>query len=723
MPSYISRLGLTLPLLWAPAWAAAQQRPCDEPTPDGPSRDLYCIELVPAPGITGASGRVELGHPPGPFTVAVGPDGRPRYQLILSVAGLPPAESLGDYRGYVAWIATPSLDSLVRLATVENGRATLGLVELEKFIVLISAERSIRVTEPSRRIVLRGQSPATRLFPPDFTQFSLGRMLPRPSRGRPAEPDQHDSMHSGGPAKSGSSLEWTTVPMPRGLTMLPSEMALRPTSAPWLPSGPAPPVRPSERLRVRDGDTVRIEAGMVQSALPGRPTTMFAFNGQQPGPLIEVASGSGITVIFRNRLPQPSAVHWHGIRLENPNDGVPGMTQPAIPPGGEFTYQLRFPDTGIYWYHPHVREDIQQELGLYANLLVRPSDNSGHRAVNREAVLMLDDLLVNDSALVPLGKESPTHALMGRFGNLPLVNGDSHYRLGVKQGEVVRFYLTNAAGARTMNLSFAGARMKLVGSDVGSYAREEWVESVVIAPAERYIVDVRFDRAGTVALVNRVRALDHLYGRFFGQTDTFGVVEVGRKRIERDLSRVFALLQKHAAVETELEHYRRTAPRAPQKTLILALETRDLPFLTQRLMQLDSIYFAPVEWSGTMPMMNWASTGSQVRWILRDAETGQENMDIDWRFRRDVPVRIRLVNQRQSIHAMQHPIHFHGQRFLVLSVNGVPSRNLIWKDTVLVPAGGVVDILLDPSNPGRWMGHCHIAEHLSSGMMLPFTVE
>jgi suppressor of ftsI len=303
------------------------------------------------------------------------------------------------------------------------------------------------------------------------------------------------------------------------------------------------------------------------------------------------------------------------------------------------------------------------------------------------------------------------------------VNGDPHYRLVVKQGEVVRFYLTNAAGARTLNLSFAGARMKLVGSDVGSYAREEWVESVVIAPAERYIVDVRFDRAGTVALVNRVRGLDHLYGRFFAQADTFGVVEVGRKRIERDLSREFALLQRHAAVETELEQYRRTAARAPQKTLILALETRDLPFLTQRLMQLDSIYFAPVEWSGTMPMMNWASTGSQVRWILRDAETGRENMDIDWRFRRGEPARIRLVNERRSIHAMQHPIHLHGQRFLVLSVNGVPSRNLVWKDTVLVPAGGVVDILLDPSNPGRWMGHCHIAEHLSAGMMLPFTVQ
>ena len=140
-------------------------------------------------------------------------------------------------------------------------------------------------------------------------------------------------------------------------------------------------------------------------------------------------------------------------------------------------------------------------------------------------------------------------------------------------------------------------------------------------------------------------------------------------------------------------------------------------------MQLDSIYFTPVEWGGTMPMMNWASTGQQVRWVLRDQSTGRENLDIDWRFTRGVPAKIRLVNERHAFHGMQHPIHLHGQRFLVLAVNGVPTEDLGWKDTVLVPAGSVVDILLDTSNPGAWMLHCHIAEHLSAGMMMHFTVE
>jgi FtsP/CotA-like multicopper oxidase with cupredoxin domain len=399
-----------------------------------------------------------------------------------------------------------------------------------------------------------------------------------------------------------------------------------------------------------------------------------------------------------------------------------------VPPGGTFTYRLRFPDAGIYWYHPHVREDIQQELGLYGNLLVRPVSGEEYGPPNHEAVLMLDDILIGDDGLVPLGKESPTHALMGRFGNTFLVNGEPGYRLDVARGEVIRFYLTNVASTRTFNLSFPGLPMKVVASDLGPFAREEWVESVVIGPAERYVVHVRFDRPGKVALVNRVRGLDHLYGRFFPEVDTLGAVQVGSKRIGserigRGPATGFAALRHDSAAATEMERFRRAAAGAPEKALVLMLETKGLPPVTQRLMQLDSIYFAPMEWSGTMPMMNWASTGRQVRWILHDPATGRENMEVDWRFRRGEPVRIRLVNQRRSFHAMQHPIHLHGQRFLVLAVNGVPNANLVWKDTVLLPAGSAVDILLDPSNPGRWMLHCHIAEHLSAGMKMAFEVE
>jgi FtsP/CotA-like multicopper oxidase with cupredoxin domain len=312
---------------------------------------------------------------------------------------------------------------------------------------------------------------------------------------------------------------------------------------------------------------------------------------------------------------------------------------------------------------------------------------------------------------------------MGRFGNVFLINGEPRYELAVRRGEVVRFFFTNAANTRTFNLSFPGARMKLVGSDVGKYERETWVESVVIAPAERYVVDVRFDTTGALALVNRVQALDHLYGRFFYETDTLGIVRVTPEPAAPDLVARFSTLATDRGVSDEIARYRPYVDRPVDRALLLTLETHDLPFVTRQLMMLDSAFFAPVEWIGTMPHMNWASTARQVRWVIRDPASGKENMDIDWRFRRGEVIKLRLANERRSFHAMQHPIHIHGQRFLILAVNGIPNENPAWKDTVLVPAGSTVDVLLELSNPGRWMLHCHIAEHLGAGMMAVLHVD
>ena len=140
-------------------------------------------------------------------------------------------------------------------------------------------------------------------------------------------------------------------------------------------------------------------------------------------------------------------------------------------------------------------------------------------------------------------------------------------------------------------------------------------------------------------------------------------------------------------------------------------------------MNVDTAYYAPVEWVDGMPDMNWLSTSKQVRWILRDQATGKENMDIDWRVKRGSVVKLRIFNDPKSFHPMQHPIHLHGQRMLVVARDGVPTGNLVWKDTALIPVGSTVDLLIDASNPGAWMLHCHIAEHLGSGMMAVLKVE
>lgn len=546
--------------------------------------------------------------------------------------------------------------------------------------------------------------------------YALAAWAPRPVRAQ----HEHTERRSEAPAARHR--------MSRTMPMLPAMQGVVPSVTPFLPGQMADPSSVPESVPRRvvdlsDGDTLDLQAMIVRRGLNGRTFTMYGFNGQHPGPLIRVRQNTSIVVRLTNRLDLPTTVHWHGVRVQNAFDGVPGLTQEAVQPGETFVYHVRFPDAGIYWYHPHIREDIQQDLGLYGNILVAPTDGAGLAPVNRQEVLALDDILIEADSIVPYGAETPNFALMGRFGNVLLVNGEPHYHLRVPRGAVVRFFLTNVANARHFNVWFGGARTKVVGSDLGLFERDAWVESVGIAPAERYIVDVRFDQPGSYEVRNRVQALDHFLGEFYPEEQVLGIVEVTPDPVAEDYSAAFATLRERPDVKAEMDGYRLWLDREPDRSLILTVRVRDLPLPMVQFLTLDTAYFRPVEWNDPMPDMNWVSTGREVQWILRDAASGRENMDIDWRFPRGTVAKIRFVNDARSFHPMDHPVHFHGQRLLVLARDGVPNPNLVWKDTFVVPVGSTVDVLVELKNPGRWMVHCHVAEHLAAGMMGTFAVE
>ncbi|HEX6532992.1 MAG TPA: multicopper oxidase domain-containing protein [Gemmatimonadaceae bacterium] len=518
------------------------------------------------------------------------------------------------------------------------------------------------------------------------------------------------------------------IPMPKGMAMMPGLVGLTPPVTPFLPGAGVDPMRlpaakPSEVANLKDGDTLDLTATLVRRTIRGRAFAMYGFNGQVPGPLIRVPQNATITVRFHNRIDLPSTVHWHGVRLDNRFDGVPGVTQEAVAPGSSFVYTVHFPDAGVYWYHPHVREDIEQAMGLFGNVLVDSPDRDYYSPANREQTLVFDDLLVNGDTLIPFGKEAPDFALMGRVGNVLLVNGEPRYALHASAGEVVRFAMTNVSSSRTYNVSFGGAPMKVLASDVSRFEREEMVPSVVLAPAERYVVEVRFDHPGRWALVNAVQAINHYRGEFEAEVDTLGIVTVDSSAASPDYGRQFAALRANAAVTREIDRYRKYFDAPPDKRLTLTVKTSALPLATVQFMTIDTAYYAPVEWVDGMPDMNWLSTSEQVRWILRDDATGKENMDIDWHVKQGAVVKLRIFNDPRSFHPMQHPIHLHGQRMLVVARDGVRTKNLVWKDTALIPVGSTVDLLIDASNPGDWMLHCHIAEHLGSGMMTVLHVD
>ncbi|HEX6555597.1 MAG TPA: multicopper oxidase family protein [Ktedonobacteraceae bacterium] len=504
--------------------------------------------------------------------------------------------------------------------------------------------------------------------------------------------DMHHHMHSNN--QEVMKMDGVSDPFSQDTTGLPDAIAL-------------------ETIVLRSDEVFELQAEQVRKRIGEASVKMLAYNRSVPGPTLKVAQGSEVTVHFTNNTDLESTVHWHGLRLDNRFDGVPegahqGMMAP-VPVGGSFTYRVRFPDPGLYWYHPHLREDYTQEMGLYGPIIVVPRDAAYWSPVNRELTLTLDDLLLEEDKIAPFSRTLSDHTAMGRFGNVMLTNGETSPQFSFRQGEVVRLYLVNTANVRVFNVRLPGARMKLVGGDNGRVEREEFVEEVLLSPSERVIVDVYFEYAGKTQLEHRTPE----------RTYPLANVIVDAQPVEPSFAQAFFTLRRSRELEALRATFASEADRQPDKTLELVAE---MPGMEHMEHHMGGHHLEAIEWEDTMEEMNRMSTPENMFWKLVDGETGAVNHAIDWSFSVGDLVRVRIVNVADSDHPMQHPIHFHGQRFLVLSRDGVPNENLAWKDTVLVPAGETVDILVEMSNPGAWMVHCHIAEHLESGMMFTYHV-
>jgi len=532
-----------------------------------------------------------------------------------------------------------------------------------------------------------------------------------------------------------------------------------PTDPAGLPEASRPEV-----LELADGDTVELRVGPVAKRLGDATVRMLGYNGSIPGTTLKVAEGTEIVIHVENHGDLDTTVHWHGLRLENRYDGVPHETQAPIPVGGEFSYRIQFPDPGLYWYHPHIREDYTQELGLYGNILVVPADPDYWPPADRDLILTLDDILIEDGKVAPFSPTETSYAAMGRFGNRLLIAGDPDLHLSFRAGDVVRLWLTNTANTRVFNVTLPGARMKLVGGDSGRVEYEEFVEQLVLAPSERVVVDVLVESPGELALEHHT---PHRTYRLAAITVTEGAPSTAATR--------FGQLRRAPELEAERTQLDRWLAAAPDKILALVAQMDDPAAMPEAAgpvtyacpmhpdvtsaqpgrcpkcgMKLLAASSEPttadhdhagignagmdhagmehggaegIEWEDDMVEVNRQTTSATMHWRFLDRTTGADSPAIDWRFTVGDRVKIRLINEMASDHPMHHPFHLHGAgRFLVLARDGVTEPNLVWKDTVLVRTGETVDILFDVTNPGLWMAHCHIAEHMQSGMMFSFNV-
>lgn len=511
-------------------------------------------------------------------------------------------------------------------------------------------------------------------------------------------------------------------------------------------------VKDNSTITLKNGDIYDLRVSKVTQNINGKQVSMLAYNGSIPGPTLRVEQGSEITIKFKNDTDDVQLLHSHGVRMDNQFDGSQ-VVQKDVKPGETFSYRLKFPDVGIYWYHPHVGEIVGQGTGLYGAFVVVPKDKNYFPPVNEEQVLFLSDLPIKDGKIE---LDDTSNALMGHYGNQMLVNGSTTYTLQAKSGEVLRLYLVNSANVRPFNFAIQGAKMKLVGGDNGAYEKASYVDNVILSPSERAIIDVYFPHSGVYSLENKTPEKIYTLGTILAQDSA-----------EISYLTEFNILQTNEETKSSVAPFQKYLNQQPDKRIKLTVDTggnmmgmnhgsmmsskndndivnlmgmkltkeqavehcKSMPNMTGcadilngKSPQVDSA-LSGIEWEDTMGMMNQMMTTDNTKWKIVDEDTKKENIDINWELTKGKPVVIEIYNDPNSMHPMQHPIHFHGQRFLVASRNGVPQTNLVWKDTVLVRAGETVKIVLDPSNSGIWMAHCHISEHLASGMMFGFTVK
>ena len=322
-----------------------------------------------------------------------------------------------------------------------------------------------------------------------------------------------------------------------------------------------PVAQPAQTVEVGDGSGLELRISPVAKRIGDATVRMLAYNGSIPGPVLRVRQGSVIDVDVINDGDLEATVHWHGLRLDNRYDGT-HETQAPIPVGGSFRYRIEFPDPGVYWYHPHIREDYGQEMGLYGNILVEPVENDYWPPANRELLLTLDDVLIEDGAVASFSRDETSHAAMGRFGNVMLIGGEVDPALIAKRGEVVRLFLTNTANTRVFNVAIPGARMKLVGGDSGRVEHEQFVESVIIAPSERTVVDVLFEEPGRLFLEHRTPA----------RTYALASIDVQDEPATPSLVEAFGSLRNNAEWAAERERLTPYFGAPPDKTLALVAE-------------------------------------------------------------------------------------------------------------------------------------------------------
>ncbi|MDJ0958568.1 MAG: multicopper oxidase family protein [Arenicellales bacterium] len=418
-------------------------------------------------------------------------------------------------------------------------------------------------------------------------------------------------------------------------------------------------------------------------------TAVLSYNSSVPGPEIRLKQGDRLRVTLLNRIDQETTVHWHGIRLPNAMDGVPYLTQAPVAPGETFTYEFDLPDAGTFWYHPHVNSSEQVGRGLYGALIVEEPEvlqrsDSLEPIYQRELTWILDDWRFDQTATIqPFGVgHDASHG--GRIGNVVTINGRLPQPLRVRSGERLRLRLINAANARHFALVFEGHSPHIIaidGQPTVPHSPDD--DTVVLAPAMR--TDLLLDMSAEPG--SKTRIIDSFY------RDPYLLNEI--------------VYSSETALRTSFPDPV-ALPGNPLSEPDLANAHRyDILFAGGAMGGMRGA-LVNGRWKDIRSMVN-----SGLVWAINGVAASSHELKPSLTLQRDKTYIFSLQNDT----VFPHPIHLHGHHFRVIRRNKKPTKHREWQDTVLVQAREQVDIAFVADNPGDWMFHCHIPEHMEAGMM------
>ena len=432
------------------------------------------------------------------------------------------------------------------------------------------------------------------------------------------------------------------------------------------------------------------QARLVNDARP--ETDVWAYSGQLPSPVLRVRQDEPFRATIENGLDQDTTVHWHGIRVPNAMDGVPGLTQPPIQPGESFTYEFTPPDAGTFWYHPHANSLEQIGRGLAGILIVEEREPV---AVDRDLLWMLQDWRLTKEGEIASGFGNMMDAAMsGRVGNVVTINGAPPADLAVRQGERIRLRLANAALARIMALRIEGHHPIVVAIDGQPCEPHEPEEGrLMFGPAMR--IDIVLDMLGEPG--RRYAVIDDFYDGL-SYTLTSLVYDNAPPLRDHPQDSLLAL------------------PRNP-------LPEPDLTHALRQEIVLQGGMMGGGKLSGVGGMMGMAMpgmNGGPVWAINGTSMTGDGMAGMQPLFTLQKGQTCLLTMRNET--AWRHTMHIHGFSMLVLNRNGAAVSHRQWQDTVLMAPKDTVECAFVADNPGDWMLHCHVTDHQMTGLMTVFRV-